>query len=447
MVPGFSKGMLSTSPGTGQALINMMGAAAAVASKGVSAAGFSSTTNTTYTQHPPVATVNIDTLTRILSAAEDVGRRAMNVALLGDSRVFTAMRLIHNTRGENSMDIHENKSNTVPMEEDSCSDNTPDTDDASMTSCTYPFGKSNHMRRDSSSTQRISITRTLEDDEMPFAMPSTEDDHDIQSQQPTGIETPKEGTDINRGIDDKEQITDEVNRQMKICVHFREALSCYLKSLSMLKGGVDATQQASKELESLDAIKLSVNSNFKNRCDVSHSWLSKQFSTVLERADAANLEIEKILSKPASETNSTRPFHTYVSLLSNDQRYKCLPVEELIYNHSLSVGRDGAVKQLLGQYETARSCYRSAGLLAETLLMEPRLGDDDRNVLESYVQGFSDRINELDSIMLQQQRNQQSEATLSSNDGSSGTSPPIPVRKGSSVIGLVGGLVQNDNSS
>ena len=75
------------------------------------------------------------------------------------------------------------------------------------------------------------------------------------------------------------------------------------------------------------------------------------------------------------------------------------------------------------------------------------LDDDDRNVLESYVQGFSDRINELDSIMLQQQRNQQSEATDSSNDGNSGTSPPIPGRKGSSVIGLVGGLVQNDNSS
>jgi hypothetical protein len=48
-------------------------------------------------------------------------------------------------------------------------------------------------------------------------------------------------------------------------------------------------------------------------------------------------------------------------------------VEELIYNHSLACGRDGAVKQLLGQYEAARSYYRSTGLLAQILLMEPRL--------------------------------------------------------------------------
>lgn len=100
-------------------------------------------------------------------------------------------------------------------------------------------------------------------------------------------------------------------------------------------------------------------------------------------------------------------------------------VEELIYNHSLASGRDGAVKQLLGQYDAARSCYRSAGLLAETLLMEANMGAEDRKILEGYVDGFAARITELDQLMLQQSR-----MTGSSNTGST--------NRGSGVIGLIG---------
>merc|ERR1712224_108130 len=94
-------------------------------------------------------------------------------------------------------------------------------------------------------------------------------------------------------------------------------------------------------------------------------------------------------------------------------------VEELIYNHALASGRDGAVKQLLGQYEAARSCYRSAGLLAETLLMEVDVGTDDRKILEGYVDGFAARITELDQLMLQQSR-----MAISSNNTI--TIPTIP---------------------
>merc|ERR1712224_715004 len=97
-------------------------------------------------------------------------------------------------------------------------------------------------------------------------------------------------------------------------------------------------------------------------------------------------------------------------------------VEELIYNHALASGRDGAVKQLLGQYEAARSCYRSAGLLAETLLMEVNVGTDDRKILEGYVDGFAARITELDQLMLQQSR-----MAHSSNN--------VPSRRGSGIVG------------
>ena len=90
------------------------------------------------------------------------------------------------------------------------------------------------------------------------------------------------------------------------------------------------------------------------------------------------------------------------------------------------------VKQLLGQYDAVRSCYRSAGLLAETLLMENRLGEDDRQVLEEYVQGFSERIAEVDGIMVQQ---------TNMEFGSGGTVVGPVGRRGSGVIGLVGNAV------
>ena len=101
--------------------------------------------------------------------------------------------------------------------------------------------------------------------------------------------------------------------------------------------------------------------------------------------------------------------------------------KELIYNHSLACGRDAAVKQLLGQFEAARSCYRTAGLLAETLLMEPNVGAEDRNILEGYVESFSARITELDSVISQQ--------SIRSLVSSAGTS-----KRGSGVIGIVGGI-------
>ena len=100
-----------------------------------------------------------------------------------------------------------------------------------------------------------------------------------------------------------------------------------------------------------------------------------------------------------------------------------------MYNHSLACGRDGAVKHLLGQFDAARSCYRSAGLLAETLLMESNIGSDDRRILEGYVDGFAARITELDEMMLQQSRSTGSNAS-SSVTGSR--------RGGSGVIGLIG---------
>jgi hypothetical protein len=201
--------------------------------------------------------------------------------------------------------------------------------------------------------------------------------------------------------------------------HLGEALSCYLKALSMLKGVVNAVQKVRMDIDDTPASLTHEQRNriksISKRCDVTSKWLTGQFTGVLERADAANVEISKLAAPTAQATA--------VPLVS---------VRELIFNHSLACGRDGAVKQLLGQYDASRSCYRSAGLLAETLLMEPSIGIEDRKVLEGYVDGFAARITELDGLMQQQSRT--SSATNSGNVSRRGSGS-------SGVIGLIGGAL------
>ena len=200
---------------------------------------------------------------------------------------------------------------------------------------------------------------------------------------------------------------------------FSEALSCYLKSLKMLKGAVGAAQRVANDLKEIETQLGQSQKEYdipkiKYRCDITSEWLCVQFRGVLERADAANVEISRLAtcSSNVGEQEETR--------IAN-----AISVEELIYNHALASGRDGAVKHLLGQFEAARSCYRSAGLLAETLLMEMNIGASDREILEGYVDGFAARITELDQLMLHQSRMAVSSST-------------IPSRRGSGVVGLIG---------
>jgi hypothetical protein len=179
-----------------------------------------------------------------------------------------------------------------------------------------------------------------------------------------------------------------------IRAHFREALSCYLKSLKMLKSAIAASQNVSKEVGSIVPSSSSGGSQqalvhkIRSRCEVTTTWLGGQFRGVLERGDATSAEISKLSASAVSD--------------QEDTTVPCL--EELMFSHVVGYGREGAVKQLLGQLESARSCYRTAGLLAETLLMESSLVADDRKLLEEYVDGFAARIHELDTFVLQQSR-------------------------------------------
>lgn len=385
-----SKGMLSTSPGTGGLLMGLVNRARLGQQP----------------QNPnPSFGEEIAMANKMVATAEDVGRRAVSVAHLGDARAYIGMRLTHFNEGGSSL------LSTTPMEgveEEPNEQNNDDggTNNSSSTEIMAPARHHSNASMDNAMTDTKQIEE--QNEEMPFAI-SPEAPALALPSRPASVSVYNKGSSMSSSKKVLQKADPET-----IKAHFSEALSCYLKALKMLKGAVGAAQKVAKDLEVLvtqvgrspteyDVTKM------RQRCEVTCTWLSQQFRGVLERADAATMEISKL------------PEHTD----KKGATYFTASVEELIYNHALASGRDGAVKQLLGQYDAARSCYRSAGLLAETLLMEATISLEDRKVLEGYVDGFAARITELDQLMLQQSRMVASSTTSSSN-------------RGSGVIGLIG---------
>jgi hypothetical protein len=402
-----SKGMLSTSPGTGKMLLGMV--SRATIGFGYSNNNNNNNSNNNAAQENARLCDEIAAASKMIATAEDVGRRAVSVAHLGDTRAYLGMRLILKNNEEGSSLL-----SNAPMqdveEEPSRNNDDRDTsaDDTASTEIMVPA-----RRRSSTTSDKVMAEASPEDDhgeEMPFAISPEAPSVSMPSR--SNISVYNRSTSMS-GMKKSSAKTDP----QTIKAHFGEALSCYLKSLKMLKGAVGAAQRVSKDLEGLQTQAGRSPTDYdipkmKRRCEVTSNWLCTQFRGVLERADAANVEISKLAAAGSGEEKE-------------EEVANVTSVEELIYNHALASGRDGAVKHLLGQYEAARACYRSAGLLAETLLMESNIGPDDRKILEGYVDGFAARITELDQLMLQQSRMAGSANTASS-------------RRGSGVVGLIG---------
>merc|ERR1711988_1702252 len=79
-------------------------------------------------------------------------------------------------------------------------------------------------------------------------------------------------------------------------------------------------------------------------------------------------------------------------------------VEEVLYRQALSMGREAAVDELLGQYESSAMLYSRAKLTLEQLALEPMVGEADRAVLLKYCAGFSWRLGALRAKQQQQQQ-------------------------------------------
>lgn len=372
-------GMLGTSPQTGRALVGrMMSGSPSKSSQAASGGRFDVSPASALKSGGCLA--HIDSLAKMLAASEDIGRRAITVAHLGDTRAYSAMGLLVAQKEGSGVVSSMSTSNGPPPPPATVSQSEPL---ASMEDANA--GKNDGTPPMSNATKTLSTTRgvTVEDED-------TQREKDIEDELPFSMTSSTTGGGGSRdektgNVDNSEGEESQEGTPAAIQVHFREALLCYFKTMSMMKYAIGATQKVVKEIDSvsLPADPQSSRNPYlpvKDAADATLAWLRGQFSAVLERADAAGEQI--------SDLQKTSPLMMESSVC----------VEELIYNHSLKCGQDGAVNQLHGQYDCARSCYRSAGLLAETLLMESRLGEDDRATLEGYVTSFADQIMALDAL-------------------------------------------------
>lgn len=402
--PGSHRGgMLSTSPGTGGMLVGlMMGSRPRLLQQHTTNVGIES---------------EVNSAGKIIAASEDVGRRAVSVAHLGDTRAYISMRHLVGIASGSSL------LSTSPME--GVEESIDDRSSTDITDCDEGSAQSmevTNTRKRLSSVDKVMTDSKIEEDDddvMPFAIPA-EQKKTASSFAPIPTRLGTESlyqknavVPFKSGAKGNPQLVRE---------YFREALSCYLKALSMIKSVLGAVQKVKSDLEGIKCTG-AMNADNANRvdvilkrCDITAKWLSGQFTGVLERADAANGEISKLSVATPIEGADNVPSTN---------------VNKLIYNHSLACGRDAAVKQLLGQFETSRSCYRTAGLLVETLLMEPNVGVEDKKILEGYVDGFSTRINDLDSI-IQQNKEQNRRGSLENSS--------ISAARQSGVIGIIGGI-------
>ena len=406
---------LSTSPGTGQALLTAMyvhNGESHVRSSNIGSNkshAFVSFGAAERANNGAQSTANRTALAaNMLAAAEDVGRRSVNVAHVGDTRAYIAMRLLVSNNALNTTSATSSTCCPIPMEgviEESSS--LFDTPPSVPFSCDINENIRESVRRVSSTSDHGAFDMDDEDD-MPFA-----------SSISRGL--PTEGCPVHNSSLHNRASSIFLQQHALVYSNLREALSCYIKALKLMKGAVHAAQRVIDVLSSLtnSETKLETQSvSLMERCKVSLKWLGEQFHGVLERADATKAQLERIKSKHPEairfqeqqcaqlHQNTTKLLPSVsISLNGHDMALVPLSAEELIYNHAMACGKDGAVKHLLGQTDAAKASYKSAGLLIEALLMEPNLPQDDRKLLEGYMHGFKERIAGLRKVGVTSQGN------------------------------------------
>jgi len=341
-------GICGTSPGTGRALFGKMMRGSPGASSLTPPTTTGSVVGGRFGVSPRSALKNggclahIDVLVHMLAAAEDICRRAIQVAHLGDLRAFSAGELMLKHKEESQLSSMSTETPSTPMEGVDCV-------------------------TQAESSRRLSTSRALIEEEggeeLPFAMT-----------------TSSEGGSSER-----------MPESLMILTHSREAIRCYCKALDMIRVTIRASRKVMKEIEDIPPPQVGNPSTdsqnpynpIKKRCADSLQWSSAMFTAVLERADVANEEMSKL-----EKANS----------IEGEGDVSSICLEELIYNHSLKCGHEGAKKQMDGDYEAARECFKSAGLLAETLLMNSTVAEDDKVLLDGYVNSFADQILTLDEL-------------------------------------------------
>jgi len=152
-----------------------------------------------------------------------------------------------------------------------------------------------------------------------------------------------------------------------------EALALHVKALDLMQRCMLAQQQQQPQLLALAG------------AAVDPTSLPPHFEALRESFGELLLNAERIREQLRAEGCSA----------GQERASPTVCVEELLYRHALSMGREAAIDELLGKLHTSCSLYQQAKLLLEQLAHEPQVGSADRSVLSKYAAGFAWRLHEI----------------------------------------------------
>lgn len=156
-----------------------------------------------------------------------------------------------------------------------------------------------------------------------------------------------------------------------------EALALHVKALDVISNGLVAVTNLSSASPPMPSRLAAAAAHAFSQADE----LRTRFGWLLKSADSVRRSFRSANSPCITHTTAREESATVC-------------VEELLYRHALSIGREAAVDELLGNICSSAALYSRARLVLEHLAREPLVCDADRTVLTKYAAGFAWRLHE-----------------------------------------------------
>lgn len=198
--------------------------------------------------------------------------------------------------------------------------------------------------------------------------------------------------EFSKSLTGEGEIGESVLASKKQYVFAAEALALYVKCLRLIQHGVLYLRQdpALKRLPSSSPNAATVPMWSEASRKLSMAYLMEQLNVFLDRADQCK-------SNMASALSSCRDPATVRELQG-----LVVSQEELMYSHAIRLGKQGAIKEVLGQSRGAYDHYLQAMLLLESLLLDAApsstpvvsgaMATEDQTRVTTFLRALEDRL-------------------------------------------------------
>ncbi|KAI9982218.1 hypothetical protein PInf_008113 [Phytophthora infestans] len=181
--------------------------------------------------------------------------------------------------------------------------------------------------------------------------------------------------------EDDDDDDDEKRTAERQYVYAAEALALYVKCLRLVQHVVLYFRHEQTSRGSMGSSGSSGASGWSETSrKVSMAFLSEQLTHFLDRAEQCKTRMARLRSPTRSIASQ----------------------EELLYAHALRLGRQGAIREVLGQTRAAHDHYLQALLLLESLLMDVHgaaLAVDDQKNVNNFLRALEQRLKNVRSLL------------------------------------------------